>query len=607
MPSPDGRPEAFVRANNRILIVDDSPSLHDDYRKILARTESAELAAAELAVFDEAEQIIPPFELTSASQGEQAIELVKAACAAGRSFAVAFVDVRMPPGIDGIETVGRLWKIDPELQVVICTAHTDHSWTDMAHQLGAAERWVMLKKPFDNIEVLQLANSLAEKWALRQQTLAQVSDLEQRVAARTRDLEAALERLQRESLERLRAEEERRVFERKLEETQRLEGLGVLAGGIAHDFNNILTGILVSASIARLDAAPGSELHEHLRLIEDNSRRAAELCEQMLTYAGKGQVHMRPLDLNDLVRETLELLRVSLPKDADLILDLATMLPRVQGDPARLRQVLMNLVVNAAESLAAAPRQIRLVSGPVRLDAAALARMAHQGEAQPGEFVFIEVTDTGTGMAPDTLRRIFEPFFTTKFTGRGLGLCAVLGIVRSHGGVLDVAAELGRGTTFRVYFPAVTAPAAEKPAPQVAPTLGNGRVLLVDDEDAVRLSATVALRRYGIDVVGVRDGIEAIETVERGTADFSGVLLDLTMPGMDGIATLAALRKLLPGLPVVLMSGYHQDDARRKIGDAAAVGFLQKPFTVESLLAAVSRNFTAPPKIPAIAPLRSEP
>ncbi len=580
----------ILERNNRLLIVDDNQSIHDDFRKVLGAgaTEEAITAAEEL-LFGATEPATPDFALTAASQGEEAVELTREAVAAGLPFAVAFLDIRMPPGIDGIETARRLWAIDPELQVVICSAYTDYSWTDMMAQLGAPERWVLLKKPFENIEVLQLAASLVEKRSLQQLATARRADLEASVAERTEKLQSTLAQLEQEAAERLRAEEERSALERKFEQAQRLESLGVLAGGLAHDFNNILTGILGRASLAREHVAPQSEIERHLHAIELCSRRAADLCEQMLAYAGRGRVVVREFDVNQLVEEMGGLVGATVPRDAEFRIELDPAAPIVRGDPARLRQVVMNLLINGAEALGPEPRRLHLATHVRRLGAPEIAQLAFGGNAEPGRFVIIQVSDTGSGMSPDTVQRIFEPFFSTKFEGRGLGLCAVHGIVRSHGGALDVASAPGCGSTFRVYLPlADAAPARVAPPAPPPREKAAGRLLVVDDEECVRVVVASALSRCGYNIVTADDGMQGLEIFRQDPAAIDGVVLDLTMPRMGGLAAIAAMRQLRPRLPAVLISGHNQEQRSDGFADADVTLTLQKPFEVGQLCASVA-------------------
>jgi signal transduction histidine kinase/CheY-like chemotaxis protein len=401
-----------------------------------------------------------------------------------------------------------------------------------------------------------------------------------------------VDQLRHEMTERQRAEEARLQLERKLEEAQRLESLGVLAGGIAHDFNNILTGILASASLARLDP---NQIETNLERIEKNARRAAELCQQMLAYAGKGQLHgWSAVDLNALVRDTLELLHVSVPKDALLDLDLAPELAPVYGDASRLRQVLMNLVLNAAEALGAPPRRLRISTRGVKLAESSLAQLAHAGDAKPGDYVAVDVADSGVGMSAETLRRIFEPFYTTKFAGRGLGLSAVLGIVRSHNGALDVSSTPGRGTRFVVYFPSSALPLppagnASTRAAIRAPLPHRRSVLVVDDEVDVLELAAVSLQKHGFVVHTAENGAEAVAMFERQPGAFDGVLLDLTMPQMDGLRTLERLRALQPTVKAVLMSGYDPAEANKRAAGAKPDLFLPKPFSVTEVVDCVHK------------------
>ena len=377
------------------------------------------------------------------------------------------------------------------------------------------------------------------------------------------------------------------AVERRLQETQKLESLGVLAGGIAHDFNNLLTGILGNASLARLDLPPGhASVRASLDNLEQATVRAADLCKQMLAYAGKGRFVIEPLSLSRLVKETADLLEVSLGRKSTLHLDLAEGLPAFKGDATQVRQILMNLVLNASEALAENGGAITVRTGCVRVTHEYLARAKFNEQAPEGEYVFVEVSDNGCGMDAATQAKIFDPFFTTKFTGRGLGLAAVLGIVRGHRGVIQVYSEPGQGTTFKVFFPALDQ-LATPPAPIVQATTlrrNSGTVLLMDDEDTVRRVAEKIMIGSGYDVVAARDGEEGVAIFRGAPTRFDVVLLDLTMPRMDGEAVFRVLKEIRPGVPVLIMSGFSvQDTASRFVG-RGVTGFLPKPFSAEMLL-----------------------
>jgi len=384
---------------------------------------------------------------------------------------------------------------------------------------------------------------------------------------------------------------ERLRLERKLQETQKLESLGVLAGGIAHDFNNLLTGILGNASLARLQLPAGTRAAGHLDAVEKAALRAADLCKQMLAYAGKGRLDVRKVDLSVVVRESTDLLRLSISKKAELKFDLPPSLPPVEADATQLRQVVMNLVMNASDALADLPGVIRISTGLVHASRAYLAGVLFSAELAEGYYSFIEVTDTGCGMSRETLAKIFDPFFTTKFAGRGLGLAAVLGIVRGHEGTLKVTSEPGKGATFRLLLPAAGGVAPEaKAAPAVADHWhGQGRVLVVDDEDSVRVVAAHMLHLLGFETAPATDGRDALDRIRREPGAYDVMLLDLTMPHLDGEQTLREVRRVRPDLPVVLMSGFNEQEATTRFSEHGLAGFLQKPFTHDELRAQLQR------------------
>ncbi len=391
---------------------------------------------------------------------------------------------------------------------------------------------------------------------------------------------------------------EREKLQRKMLEAQKLESLGVLAGGIAHDFNNLLTVILANASLGRLGPSDARESEERFGHIEEAARRAGDMCRQMLAYAGKGNFVVEKVNLSALVQDTARLLAISISKKARLELTMAPGLPTVEGDASQLRQVVMNLLINAAEALGDTNGEIRLTTRRGRPDRL-LDGVAYSFDLPAGECVCLEVSDTGCGMNPATLARIFDPFFTTKFAGRGLGLAAVLGIVRTHHGALSVKSEIGRGTTFTLFLPPASAAAiAVAPAvngssnghaaPDPLPGGAVRSILIADDEPAVLKTTSTVLRRCGFDTVLARDGNEAVQLFRDRGRDFAMVLLDLTMPGLDGAEVLQAIRSMNPDTRVLLMTGYSEQDVFDKIQGQKDVAVLRKPFTQDVLISRVN-------------------
>jgi PAS domain S-box-containing protein len=377
---------------------------------------------------------------------------------------------------------------------------------------------------------------------------------------------------------------ERRKIEEQLRHTQKLESLGVLAGGVAHDFNNLLTGILGNASLA-LDSAP---LHDPNRLpleeVVRASERAADLTRQLLAYAGKGRFVLRSVDLSSLVREISGLVQTSIPKAVQLRLQLAEGIPAVEADPGQLQQVIMNLVINGAEAIAPEGGTVLVRTGAQTVDEQYIGTVSVEGDQlRPGPHVMLEVHDTGSGMSPETVSKIFDPFFTTKFTGRGLGLSAVEGIVRAHRGALKVYSTPGQGTTFKVLFPASDAPLVEAAAVFTGNLAGTGAVLIVDDEEFVRKTAGLTLARYGYEPVAAAEGAEALQLFRRNPDRFVLVLLDLTMPVMSGEQTLREMQLIRPGVRVLLTSGYNEVEAVQRFAGKGLAGFIQKPYTSVAL------------------------
>ncbi len=386
--------------------------------------------------------------------------------------------------------------------------------------------------------------------------------------------------------ERRRAEDEKRRLEAKVQQAQKLESLGVLAGGIAHDFNNLLMGVLGNADLALMQLPPESPGREYVKRIETAAVRAAELTNQMLAYSGKGRFVSEPIDLNRLVGEMGHLLGTVISKKTTLRFDPHADLPAIEGDPSQLRQVAMNLITNASEALEGRTGTVAVTTGVMDADREYLRGCALGEELPEGRYVYLEVSDTGTGMDASTLQRIFDPFFTTKVAGRGLGLAAVLGIVRGHRGTLRVASRPGQGTSFRVLFPWKRGRAAGDTRPDLAaPEIaGKGTVLLADDDPAVRDVARSILEGSGFRVITASDGEEAVEAFRQRSAEVSLVLLDMTMPRMGGEEAFRELRRLRSDVAVILSSGYDERDATSRFAGTGPAGFLKKPYRASELL-----------------------
>ena len=379
---------------------------------------------------------------------------------------------------------------------------------------------------------------------------------------------------------------ERRQFEEQLRHTQRLESLGVLAGGVAHDFNNLLTGILGSVSLAIEEAPPASPLRPLLDQAVQAAEQAANLTRQMLAYAGKGRFFIEPVDLSVAATEISALLDASVSKNISFIFELHEALPAVEGDRGQLQQVLMNLVINAAEAIGAdQPGTIILTTGCKNLTESDLSGKFVRDQLSPGEYVFVRVRDTGTGIDSAVLPRIFDPFFSTKFTGRGLGLSAVMGIVRSHHGTLQVSSDVGKGSTFTIYLPAHPhrpARLLREPAAQLS--MPHAVVLVIDDEEVIRRTAKAILEKRGLHVFLAETGRAGVEAFRRLADRIAVVLLDLTMPSVSGADVLRELKALRADVPILVSSGYDEAEAMRRVPVGEVAGFIQKPYTAPHLL-----------------------
>jgi PAS domain S-box-containing protein len=389
--------------------------------------------------------------------------------------------------------------------------------------------------------------------------------------------------------ERRQAELERSRMEQQLQHTQKLESLGILAGGIAHDFNNILTAIVGNADLAMMRLPSETPAASNIKQIMTAALRATDLARQMLAYSGKGKFVIESLDLNILLEEMVNMLEVSISKKAVLQLRPGQQIAAVEADATQLRQVIMNLVINASEAIGDRSGFITVTTGTIHCDRRYLDDLWSETPLPEGTYTFTEVTDNGCGMDRETMRRVFDPFFTTKFTGRGLGMAAVLGIIRGHRGAIKVYSEPGKGTSFKVLLPASTVkPDGDAAASADCSWRGSGRVLLADDEETVRIIGSEMLAELGYDVVTATDGKDALLRLAENQ-DWQFVVLDLTMPHMDGEQCYRELRLAWPLLKVIMTSGYNEQEVVQRFAGKGLAGFIQKPYKLDDLREAVRK------------------
>jgi two-component system, cell cycle sensor histidine kinase and response regulator CckA len=707
-------PQAAQPHNHRILIIDDNPSIHEDFRKILGPADAKlaeELDATEASLFGDhaGASSAQNFRIDSAFQGQEGLEKVRAACAEGAPYAVAFVDVRMPPGWDGIETISRIWKEFPDLQIVICTAYSDYSWDEIAKSVGNTDKMLVLKKPFDNVEVLQMAHALSKKWQLTQMGRKQMEELDALVNQRTAELRAANARLTGEVAERAAAEEalrrseerfskafhsspvpmaiqrpegkacldanisflelvgasreavlagsttfwadestptvlrqelaarhavrnlaatirttsdetrevlvaaenlelgnapyhllilqditDRVRLENELRQAQKMEAVGRLAAGVAHDFNNILTVILGNTSTQLRNPRLDKKLTCSLTQVQRAAERATALTRQLLAYSRKQILQRRPLALNEVVEQTVAMLRRLIGEHIALDMQLAPDLPPIFADPSNVEQVIMNLALNARDAMPDGGK-LTLATTRVEIDKASLAR---NPESQLGPYICLAVKDTGYGMDAATVGRIFEPFFTTKDPGRGtgMGLATVYGVLKQHGGWIEVDTAPGRGTAIRTFFPLskegfVAAPAKSESLATESTPINDTTILVVEDEEMLREFVSEALGTLGYHVLSAANGRDALNVWAEHRDEIDLLLTDVVMPeSISGRQLAHTMMQDKPNLKVIFTSGYSSELFGSEFEREKEHLFLAKPYLPDRLAQTVAMH-----------------
>jgi two-component system, cell cycle sensor histidine kinase and response regulator CckA len=454
----------------------------------------------------------------------------------------------------GIEQEVRDFRIADAFDLV----HIDDHHHFKKIERGSCDIYFRRARPSDTVDWIHLIAHLVHDEKMK---LVGISGTVQNVTARVQ------------------AQQQQEELQRQMLQTQKLESMGIMAGGIAHDFNNLLAAIMGNAELARESRHDPVEMIARIEVVISTAQRAAELTQQLLAYSGKGKFVIEPVNLNQLILGMGKLLSVSISNNIHIDYQLAPDLPNIEGDRAQVQQVIMNLIINASEALENNTGLIRIKTDVTN---ATLTGTANH--------VYLEIHDTGCGMDRETRDRLFEPFFTTKFTGRGLGMSAVLGIIRGHNGTIDVDSVPGRGTTFRLVFPCIDSPVAKDTTDtiELPQSPGNRTILIVDDEEAVRDMMSLMLTNAGHHTLIAEDGEKAIAIVEGNPLGIDLVILDLTMPNMNGQTTYRELRSINENIRVILMSGFSEQEASRQFGSEGIADFISKPFSYSDLISRVS-------------------
>ena len=588
--------------NRRILVIDDTEAVRDDFKKLLSGNGPirASLGGNKSGLFggEVRSSEKGQYELEFASQGQQGLEILRDALRQERPFALAFVDMRMPPGWDGLETIKNLWQAQPDLEVVICTAYSDYSWDEVSQQLEQSAQLVILKKPFDGVEVQQLASALTEKYSLSRRARLRMDELEQRVQQRTTSLREANEQLERVIEELKHTQSIARDKDEMFRHAQKMELVGTLAGGVAHEFNNFLQIIGAYAQCMQDELSPEAHVHQDLNEVLRAVDKASSLTRQLLSFSRRQPLDMTSVDLRRVLDELGELLRPVLGDQIELELDTTDELGTVLGDAAQLQQALLNLCLNARDAMPNGGRLAIHATQTVKSDCGHVDAVNEPG-LSPGPYIVISVSDTGCGMAPDVLSRVFDPFFTTKGVGKGtgLGLSMVFGTVQEHKGVIHAESEFGKGSKFTICLPVDTSSdrsALESSScPENDNSIGTEVVLVAEDEPSIRRASVHWLRKAGYTVYEAQDGNEAVRVFEEYAGEISVLVFDVMMPHMTGHEAFKRIKDLNPEIRAVFCTGYDPSGHEASFALEAGSTIVEKPFSRQQLLKAVRRCLDA--------------
>ncbi|MBU0995442.1 MAG: response regulator [Proteobacteria bacterium] len=675
--------------NKRILVIDDDAEICNVYKKVLSpqvRHKNSALQQMENLLDtgkDPLKKRKTDFIVEAASQGQKGFELVKASIEQKKPFAVAFIDIRMPPGWDGMETAKRIRAIDSHIEIVIVTAYSDRSRDEIVQVVGAPEKLLFLRKPFDSEEILQLALSLTEKWNIarkEEKTKSELIRSESRFRALVEttsdfvwetdadgrftycspvcenmygyqadeliglslfnsmayrgdgialenfftensdtqtsfyNIERSIQKkngqqvyvetsgtkvfnqngavinyrgIDRDITQRKQNEEEKIRLEKQYRQSQKMEAIGTLAGGIAHDFNNILSVIMGYTQLAKNALPVGSAAKTFLEKVMLANNRAAELIHQILAFSRQTEKEMKPINMGAAIKETLHMLRASLPSTIKISQDIQIELGKdvIRADATQINQMLMNLCTNAAQSMKSNGGRLYVSLESIEIEEV---RDAIYSDLNPGAYLKISVSDTGHGMDQQVMEKIFEPFYSTKQVGEGtgLGLSVVHGIVKNHGGVIKVYSRPGKGSTFTIILPRFKGEGSVESKFDTGFTeipTGTEKILFVDDEKDLVDIGKELIGSLGYKVTATSNSMEALKIFTNQYKEFDLVITDMTMPDMTGEILAKNILTIRPDMPIILCSGFTDATVYKKVKAIGVREYVMKPFNLPDI------------------------